>query len=300
MTANNQLNPLEMMLANHDRAKGRTKVIQPDAPDDVDELAAIISNADETRVNGFVKDEDESDKDSAYKKRYDDLKRHYDEDKERSKSEIEGLAKKYSTLEEELKNLKKAERLRDIPNNEAAIAAFKEKNGDLYDMMVSIFRRENLSTIEDFEEYSKKIEAQVKKAEDMTAWSEILEAHPDATKIKESKEFLEWYGKQTRGIQGLFASGASSLDIIEGLTLYKQKVGIKTDKDKKQNKRDAAQSIDTKLDLSEVPTDGKGKKYFYESQIKNDAFYEAHEAEIELAEREGRIILDITGKRRRG
>ena len=53
--------------------------------------------------------------------------------------------------------------------------------------------------------------------------------------------------------------------------------------------------------MTDIETDSKGKKVFYESQIHkmSQAEWDANEADILSAEQEGRIVLDMSGRRRK-
>jgi hypothetical protein len=285
MTANNKSVPLNTLFLKDINAE----------PTDVDETIKVtneVIEGDNDEPNPspqFSNTEEET-----YKKRYDDIKTYLNRKEDSFKSELNEKDEKLRLLNEELAAFKNAEKLKGI--NEPALNAWKEKNPEMYDLFVSIARKEGISTVEDLDKHTSKIENKIKQIEEREALAEIMEIHPDALGIRESNEFVEWYKKQSRGIQGLFADGATPTDVVEGLTLYKNKMGIKTETNRSR-KGKAAQTVDTKEAVEIV--DNSDKDLIFESQLLKDGFYEANKEKVDKAEREGRIVLDISGRRRR-
>jgi len=280
MTANTNQIPLNTLFLKDIKAEST----------DLDETITV----DEGANDGPNTPPQSKDTEETYKKRYDDIKTYLNRKEDSYKSELNEKDAKLKSLEEELTALKNAERLKDI--NEPALNAWKEKNPEMYDLFVSIARKEGISTVEDLDKHTSKIESKIKQIEEREALAEIMEVHPDAINIRESNEFVEWYKKQSRGIQGLFADGATATDVVEGLALYKNKMGIKTETAKGKRGK-AAQVVDTKASVEVI--DNSDKDLIFESQLLKDGFYEANKEKVDKAEREGRIVLDISGRHRR-
>lgn len=289
MSANTNLNPLNKLFL-----KDVEKEIQKEADESFTKIEEITPKEDEPAKAVPVEPVQGDSKSVDWEKRYGDGRTEFIRFKEESDAKLSEKERRLQEIELELKTLKQAKKLEGI--DEAKLAAYKQAQPDSYDMLVAIARKENIQSAEEFEGYIKTVETKLKEAEEREALQEILKEHPDAIDIRESKEFEGWYKKQTRGIQGLFADGATSVDAIEGITLYKNKMGIKPETvDTK--KRKAAQTVDIKAGV-EIK-DNSGKVMYYESQLTKNGFYEANKDEIDKAEREGRIILDISGRRRR-
>ncbi len=74
-------------------------------------------------------------------------------------------------------------------------------------------------------------------------WDEVREVHPDAKKIAKTPDFIEWVGRQSKHIQGLYSS-ADPEDAISLLDFYKEDMAKKTAEEHDKRKREEKKKKD--------------------------------------------------------
>jgi hypothetical protein len=246
------------------------------------------SKEESTDDNGSSNEEPTHD----YKKRYDDLKRHYD-------TKISEL--KNSVSREEFdritKELEEAKANPSLPTSKAQLEEFKKSNPDMYNIVIALAQEEasknNSGIAKEIEELKKaKAEAEFEKG-----MQKISAKHPDAESLRKSDKFLSWFEKQPAKVKGLFTEGATVDDVISGLDYYKLTTGKA--KDEKEAKKEAAKSSTSgnKSDASTKPS--KDEKVWKESEIAD--LYEKGKVDAKLEEQingafaKGMVILDVSG-----
>ena len=220
---------------------------------------------------------------TVYKKRYDDLKRHYDKKLEEWKKEREGLeaANKVSDTGVE------------VPTTPEEITEFKQKYPDVYKVVESVASMQAEQRAGDLRG---EIDSLKKREEDLivqNAYKELTTLHPDFNEIKTDEKFLEWLDQQPQSISdGIYKNNKDARWASRVLDLYKADVGM-TKEPRKTNKS-AAQAVKS-TKAKEIVTDTDANKKVWKgsdiARLKPWEF-EKVEAEIDLARQEGRIDMN--------
>ena len=213
-----------------------------------------------------------------FKKRYGDLKRHYDSTLVKHKDEIESLK---SQLKENADKI-------NLPKTKDEVDAWRQKYPDVYDIIETIAYTKA-------EEKAKKVEAELKTLEteqiavkQEKAEVELAKLHPDYQDLRKSEDFHKWVEQQDEAIKGWLYSNATNAKLAaRAIDLYKADKNIV--KKKADSKLEASKSVTstTKKDV-----DASTKKVWKISEISKmrPAQFEKYEKEIDLARKEGRIV----------
>ena len=220
-----------------------------------------------------------------YKKRYDDLKSHYDRKQNENKQKIEELEAKARLAEKD-----KAMAGYTPPKSDKDLEQFKKKYPDVYDVVETISQKQASKQVEYLQEEVKSLR---KREEDLivqSAYRELVNAHPDFIELKDSQEFIDWLNTQPASISdGVTKNSKDSKWAIRVVDLYKADNGVS--KSRPSSTTSAAQSV-TKTKAKSVNVSGDtNKKIWKQSEIQKMSArtYEKFEKEIDIAFREGRV-----------
>jgi hypothetical protein len=232
---------------------------------------------------GFINNETQPNHD--YKKRYDDLKSHYDRKQNENKQKIEELEAKARLAEKD-----KAMAGYTPPKSDKDLEQFKKKYPDVYDVVETISQKQASKQVEYLQEEVKSLR---KREEDLivqSAYRELVNAHPDFIELKDSQEFIDWLNTQPASISdGVTKNSKDSKWAIRVVDLYKADNGVS--KSRPSSTASAAQSV-TKTKAKSVNVSGDtNKKIWKQSEIQKMSArtYEKFEKEIDIAFREGRV-----------
>ena len=233
---------------------------------------------------GFINN-NETQPNHDYKKRYDDLKTHYDRKQNESKQKTEELEAKLRLAE---KNQAMANYT--PPKTDDELKSFKEKYPDVYDVVETISQKQASRQVESLQEEVKSLR---KREEDLvvqSAYRELVNAHQDFNELKDSQEFIDWLNTQPSSISdGVTKNSKDSKWAIRVVDLYKADNGLS--KSKPSSITSAAQSV-TKTKAKSVNVSGDtNKKIWKQSEIQkmSSRTYEKFENEIDIAFKEGRV-----------
>ena len=220
--------------------------------------------------------------DRVFKKRYDDLKKHYDSTINKHKDEVRSLR---SQLESSTKQFVP-------PKSKEELEAWRKEYPDVYDMVETIAMNKATTQTADLEEKYKNIQLQQEQIAKEKAEVQLLKMHPDFNEIRSQDSFHEWAANQDPTIQGWLYENTSNAKLAaRAIDLYKMDTGQSklTKKEEKDVKKEAAKAISKtrKSTESDIPK----KKVWTTSEIsKLKAHeFEKHEKDIDLARLEGRI-----------
>ena len=220
--------------------------------------------------------------DRVFKKRYDDLKKHYDSTLNKHKDEVRSLR---SQLESSTKQFVP-------PKSKQELEAWRKEYPDVYDMVETIAMDKATTQTADLEDKYKNLQLQQEQIAKEKAEVELLKLHPDFGEIRSQDSFHEWAAKQDPTIQGWLYENTSNAQLAaRAIDLYKMDSGQSklTKKEEKDVKKEAAKAISKtkKSTESDIPK----KKVWTTSEIsKLKAHqFEKLEKEIDLARLEGRI-----------
>ena len=235
-----------------------------------------------------------------FKKRYDDLKRHYDTKLNEWKQEKELLAAKLSV------EAKKHD-IQELPKTEEELSQFKEKYPDVYDVVETISSLQANERVKDIEDRLHDLRLKEQEAVVQTAEKQLLNVHPDFEILKENDVFLSWLDEQPSSIaDGIYKNNTDVKWAARVIDLFKADNNIKPTKNRKQstNKRpksspsrnnSAAQAVtktNTKMSLEQFQDDKKVWSVQEISRLKPWE-YEKVEKEIDRAVKEGRVVDSV-------
>ena len=217
--------------------------------------------------------------DKVVKKRYDDLKRHYDSTISKHKDEV-------VQLKSQLEN-------KEIipPKSAQELETWKIKYPDVYDIMKSVAMTESKEQAKTVQNKLQSLEQAQSELSKEKAELELLKIHPDFKDIRKTDDFHEWAKNQDQTIQSwLYDNTSNHMLCARAIDLYKMDKGFTANKkSNKDVKTEAAKAVTTtKRDTGK---DATAKKIWSVSEITKlkPAQYLKYEKDIDLARREGRI-----------
>lgn len=220
--------------------------------------------------------------DRVFKKRYDDLKRHYDSTIQKHKEELSSLRTQLESSTQQFTP----------PKSKEELESWKREYPDVYDMVETIAMTKADARAKDVEEKYQNLQKQQEQIAREKAEVELLKVHPDFNDLRQKDDFHEWAQLQDPTIQSwLYENTSNSKLAARAIDLYKMDRGISTlsKKEEKDIKKEAAKAISKtrKSTESEIPK----KKVWTVSEISRmkPHEFEKHEKDIDLARLEGRI-----------
>tara|TARA_R100001594_G_scaffold70373_1_gene104728 strand:- start:1662 stop:2576 length:915 start_codon:yes stop_codon:yes gene_type:complete len=219
-----------------------------------------------------------------YKKRYDDLKKYYDQKLSEWKQEKE-------TLEAQKKAIEEPQPKYAPPKTPEELDRFKDQYPDVYQVVETISHKMATQQVEDLQAEIGRLTAKEKKTKVQSAYRQLLNNHPDFEEIKTSQEFLDWLEQQPKSIsEGITKNNTDPVWASRTVDLYKADIGINR-KQTSNRSKDAAKAV-TKSTAREINTTGKSGRTWKMSEIQKlkPWEYEQYEAEIDQAVKSGRVI----------
>ena len=246
------------------------------------------SNITEIEAEGSVNTEElDTNKDKPYKrpnykKRYDDLKKHYD-----SKLN-EFRIREQELLEEATKNRTEYK----APKTEEELEEFKNNYPDVYEVVETVAHMQSESKAKVLEERLSKLQQREQQLIRKDAEKRLYDRHPDFEDIRNSDDFHTWAKEQPDSIQKWIYSNAEDADLASrALDLFKKDLGIepvKTKSSSKKTRQSAADMVSTKT----TSVEPKQQKVWSEREIAamSMADFDKYEEDISNAMQEGRIV----------
>jgi hypothetical protein len=217
-----------------------------------------------------------------YKKRYDDLKRHYDKKlKEWQEKEDDYVSRLMTTSSTP------------APDQESGLdlESFKERYPDVYNAIHKISSTQSEARMKTLEEELSTIRDREKALEKQKAYQELLRIHPDFDELKGSSEFSEWLDGQPKSISdGVYNNATDAKWASRVVDLYKADTGLTKKPARTRKKDDAAMAVSTPAS-KEVMANSGNKRVWKASEIgkMKPWEFEKAEAELDAARAEGRI-----------
>ena len=217
-----------------------------------------------------------------YKKRYDDLKKHYD-------NRIAEFKQKEQELLAEA--AEKAPKYK-APKTLEELEQFKAKNPDLYETVETVAHLQSENQTEELKQQLTALqerEADIMKREAETV---LRERHPDFEDIRGDDAFHEWAKEQPDDIQKwVYANNSDATLASRAIDLYKMEKGINQPPQKRQSKQQENRSAVDMVSRKTTAVDAKAPKVWTEREIANMSIdqFDKYEDEIKQALAEGRI-----------
>ena len=257
------------------REKAETATVQKDT-----EASEEIASSDDKATPSTERPENAEDR--VFKKRYDDLKRHYDSTLGKHKDEVRTLR---TQLEQSSKQFIP-------PKSKDELDAWRKEYPDVYEMVETIAMTKADSRASEMETKYQNLQVQQEEIAKEKAEVELLKLHPDFNELRSQDDFHEWAAKQDPVIQDWLYENTSNASLAaRALDLYKMDKGLgKYSKKEEQDvKKEAAKAVSKtrKAETSDAPT----KKIWSNAAISKMSVreYAKYEEDIDKAVREGRI-----------
>lgn len=277
---------LEEEIAELEKQWGESQEENPEKPKAEPQATQPEPEEKEPEPEPAPEEEPVSAEEKTFKKRYSDLRRHFQKTKEQLESQIE-----------ELRNAKPAE---SPPVDEKTLQEWMKKNKKSADLLRAMILKEVKGQKPDND-----VESRLKELEDMKmdvarqkAEAVILNRHPDFEELRDQDEFHQWAEKQPPVVQNALYDNETDGELASwAIQLYKNEVnGSKTtEKPKDDRKRNSARTVSTKSSTSAPQED---KKVWKESQIKkmSDTDFEKNFDSIQKSMSEGTFVYDLSKK----
>ena len=214
-----------------------------------------------------------------YKKRYDDLKKHYD-----------NKLNEFRLREEELKNqVQQPDYV--APKTVEELEKFKTDYPDVYEVVETVAHMQSESKAKVLEERLSKLQQREQELIRKDAEKRLMDRHPDFEDIRNSDDFHAWAKEQPDSIQKWIYSNADDADLASrALDLFKKDIGMDVppqEKSSSKTTQSAADMVSTKTTTVEP----KQQKIWSEQEIAAMSMneFDKYEEEISNAMQEGRI-----------
>ena len=217
-----------------------------------------------------------------YKKRYDDLKKHYDTKLSEFKSREQEL------LEEATKNRQSYK----APKSQEELEDFKKEYPDVYEVVETVSHLQASERSKDLEAKLEALQQREKELVRKDAEKRLNDRHPDFEDIRNSDDFHDWAKSQPQSIQDWVYKNADDADLASrAIDLFKRDIGMDS-KPKKSNSRKTKSSAADMVSTKTTTVEPKQEKVWSEREIAalSMAEFDRYEKEISDAMQEGRII----------
>jgi len=215
-----------------------------------------------------------------YKKRYDDLKTHYDARLNEFKAREQELIQEAVSNRPEYKAPKSAEELE----------KFKNEYPDVYEVVESVAHMQSENQVAELQTRLDAMQGRETEILKQEAEKDLREKHPDFDDIRNSDEFQDWANLQPESIKDWIFNNPSDATLASrALDLFKKDIGLEQPKsNSKQTKQSAADMISTKT----TSVEPNQQRVWSEREIAamSVAEFDKYESEISDAMQEGRII----------
>lgn len=216
-----------------------------------------------------------------YKKRYDDLKKHYD-----------SKLNEFRQREQELIAASQPEY--QAPKSEEDLTRFREEYPDLYDTVETVAHMRAEEQMKEMRQRFSAIEQREMEIARREAETALKERHPDFDEIRGDDSFHDWAKEQPEQIQDWIYNNPDNVTLaVKALDLYKLETG-KGRKGPGRPRKQPAPAQGSAADMVSTKTtgvDAKQPKIWTESEIAKMSLdqFDKHEEEIREAISEGRV-----------
>lgn len=219
-----------------------------------------------------------------YKKRYDDLKKHYDQ-----------KLSEFKRTEQELREQsREAEPQYQAPKSQEDLDRFRTEYPDLYDTVETVAHMRSQQEVEALRSRFSVIEEREAQIAAREAESALQERHPDFDQIRGDDSFHEWAQEQPNQIQDWIYNNPNDVTLaVKALDLYKLETGKGQGSRKRRsgNRQPQGGSAADMVSTKTTNVDAKEAKIWTESEIAKMSLdqFDRHEEEIKIAMEEGRV-----------
>ena len=217
-----------------------------------------------------------------YKKRYDDLKAHYDSRLNEFKAREQELIQEAVSNRPEYKAPKSAEELE----------KFKNEYPDVYEEVESVAHLQSENQVAELQTRLDAMQGRETEILKREAEKDLREKHPDFDEIRNSDEFQDWANLQPEAIkEWIFNNSSDATLASRALDLFKKDIGLEVTQSK-SNSKQTAQSAADMISTKTTSVKPNQQRVWSEREIAamSVAEFDKYESEISDAMQEGRII----------
>jgi hypothetical protein len=230
-----------------------------------------------------LEEEETPQKRTNYKKRYDDLKKHYDQ-------KIADFKQKEQELTAAVVERQPAYA---PPKTTEELNEFREQYPDLYETVETVAHQQSEQQMQALQQKMSVLEQRESNLQRREAEETLKSRHPDFDEIRGDDKFHEWATEQPEAIQSWIYENPDNVTLaIKAIDLYKMETGITTKSRAKtkqsQPKSSAADFVSTKT----TSVDTKEPRIWSEREIAALSMkqFDKYESEIDEAIMEGRVV----------
>jgi len=221
-----------------------------EAQDPTQEEEVATQEEQPANPTSFVESQKKEDID--YKKRYDDLKRHYDSKLQEWKDDKQDIISRMSASQNSEAK---------VQEDDSSLDQFKNQYPDVYNAIDKISASKSDLKVKQLEQDLLSLKEKEVQLEKDKAYQELLRLQPKFDTLKVSDEFTGWLDKQPKSISdGIYNNNTDAQWASRVVDLYNADIGTTTSKKPTVNKsKDAAMSV-SKTNATQVATskqDGK-------------------------------------------
>jgi len=258
------------------------------------ELKKLIKEQEDGTEVEAQEDEDEasSPEEKTYRKRYGDLRRHSQKQKEDYENKVAALKTQLTAAtNQQIK----------LPKSEDELTEWVEKYPDVAAIVETIAMKKAKEQSQDLEDKVQKINELQENANRDKAEVQLMQLHPDFEEIRTSDDFHEWAEEQPSWVQNsLYENDTDAYSAARAIDLYKADRNLtgKT-KTKSTDNSDAAKSVNTRASRSRPQAENKAGT-IRESDVEqmSSQEYESNADKIMESIRTGKFIYDVSGSAR--
>ncbi len=215
-----------------------------------------------------------------YKKRYDDLKKHYD-----------SKLNEFKGREEELLSQVKQPDYK-APKTAEELEKFKSEYPDVYEVVETVAHLQSESKAKVLEERLSKLQERELQLVRQDAEKRLMDKHPDFGDIRNSDDFHEWAKEQHESIQAWVYDNDDDADLASrALDLFKRDIGMDVTETTKSNSKPTRQSAADMVSTKTTSIEPAQEKVWSLREIEAMSVqeFDKHEVAISDAMQEGRI-----------
>ena len=254
----------------------------PDAPKMGDADGLFYAEQQQATPEEAPEEEAQPRKRTNYKKRYDDLKKHYDQK----------LAEFKQTEQELRAEAVQAQPAYSPPKSEEELESFKQEYPDLYNTVETVAHMQSQRQVADLEAQLQSMRQRESEVLRREAESTLKQRHPDFEDLRGDEDFHEWAKEQPEQIQDWIYKNPDNVTLAsKAIDLYKLETGKSQTQSQPRKQRpqgSAADMVSTKT----TSVDSKQPKIWTEREIAAMSLdqFDRYEDEIKQAMMEGRVV----------
>ena len=257
----------------------------PDAPSRGKADALFFEEPSQATRKAAPEQEEEAPKGRTnYKKRYDDLKKHYDQ-------KIADFKQKELQLTAAATEMQPAYA---PPKTQEELESFREQYPDLYETVETVAHLQSEQQMEVLRTKMSVMEEREAVIQRQEAEQTLKSKHPDFEEIRGDDKFHEWAKTQPEAIQDWIYNNPNDVNLaIKAIDYYKMENGIQTKpKQKTRNSQSSKSSAADMVSTRTTQIAAKEPKIWSQREISklSMAQFDKYESDIDAAIMEGRIV----------